>query len=164
MSNLRWSNEVNAVVDENDTIAYVVSAEAGAMIVGYQQATALAEQRHQLLGQRNTQIGVLQTRVAAMQDTINQQRAELAEASELLEQAEKRITELEQCFDSERQRHHETGARIPVLMARIAELEAQLSATLRTIESAAWCDRCNLPADHCRENHDGRVYAEECAP
>lgn len=38
-----------------------------------------------------------------------------------------RIAELEQCFDSERQRHHDTGARIPPLMARIAELEAQLS-------------------------------------
>lgn len=37
-----------------------------------------------------------------------------------------RIAELEQCFDSERQRHHDTGARIPPLMARIAELEAAL--------------------------------------
>lgn len=39
--------------------------------------------------------------------------------------------------------------------ARIAELEAQLAAALATIERAAWCEQCNLPAEHCRENHSG---------
>jgi len=46
-----------------------------------------------------------------------------------------------------------------VQSARIVELEAQLAAALATIESAAWCEQCNLPYEHCRENH-----AEGCAP
>lgn len=45
-----------------------------------------------------------------------------------------RIAELEQCFDSERQRHHDTGARIPPLMARIAELAAALERTQQSRE------------------------------
>ncbi len=190
MSNLRWSDDVSAVVDENDTIVYVVSAEVGAMIVGYQQAKALAEQRLEMVRQRNTQIGVLQNRVVAMQDTINQQRAELASAAELMEQADKRIDELVAShkelmhdqldiakalndFGIEHSGFKKQAPRVQILVecarthsrARIEEIKKRKATEQRITElEAAWCGQCNLPDDHCRENHDGALYAEGCAP
>lgn len=48
---------------------------------------------------------------------------------------------------------------------KIAWLQAQLAAALATIEQAAWCEQCGLPAEHCRENHaSGPEYAEGCKP
>lgn len=78
MSDLRWSEEADAVVNEDGTIVYRVSHEVGYMITEYHRLRVLAEQRNILLAQRNTQIGVLQNRVAAMQDTINELNRRLA--------------------------------------------------------------------------------------
>ena len=117
----------------------------------------------------------LRTTIAQQQDTINRQRAELISAAELLEQADKRIDEAAAANNAALRKIQDTELRFDRYAAnanriekikddRIAELERQLAATLTTIEAAAWCNRCNLPDDHCRENHDGRVYAEGCAP
>lgn len=77
----------------------------------------------------------------------------LAEATMLLEQADKRITELEAIVYRQAELLDEKGytqqeAMLRFQKKRITELERQ----------------CNLPADHCRENHDGALYAEGCKP
>jgi hypothetical protein len=149
MSNLRWSNEVSAVVDENDTIVYVVSSEVGAMIVGYQRQMDVIRTQTTVSARQVALIADLRAALTDAQAAAAVADGKLAEATRLLEAAHDRIAELEQCFDSERQRHHLRYARIPMLMARIAELEAQLAVALTTIEAAT---------------SDGALYAEGCAP
>lgn len=89
------------------------------------------------------------------------QAAELAEAAAVNNAALRKIQDTELRFDRYAANANRTEK---IKDARIAELERQLAATLTTIEAAAWCNQCNLPDDHCRENHDGALYAEGCAP
>lgn len=114
--------------------------------VGDTPRTAIQIQLLQECARRDQMlIASLRTTIAQQQDTIN-------EAATPLEQADKRIGEMQtQLFNIKFQ--HDAMADLQQYNSqRIAELEA------------AWCGQRNLPAEHCRENHDGALYAEGCAP
>jgi restriction endonuclease len=85
-------------------------------------------------------IDELRSTITAQHDTLEEQAALIAQQIELLDEKNKRITELEAALERTQQsREYRTNLLLTSMdksSARIAELEAQLAAALATIERA----------------------------
>lgn len=69
MGELRWSDEVSAVVNEEGTIMYAVSSEVGHMIVEYQRLKFMNERQMEVIQEQAIVIG---RQVAMIQELRNQ--------------------------------------------------------------------------------------------
>jgi len=70
MYELRWSDEVSAVVNEEGTIMYAVSSEVGQMIVEYQRLKFMNARQMEVIQEQSVVIGRQVAKITELQSAL----------------------------------------------------------------------------------------------